>query len=202
MNNLFQLILLWIFVTMFCGAEAQMSDMVKYAQNFKGDFLFTKSWHYPPYIEKDSKTGKFRNQFTGQKAVAADTQHIYQSCNCICDFQGRHKVTYCIAIKNNDTLVLNFTNYDGLGYLKVKIHNGIYGSQFYYTFEAPVQKDQPPNFQTATQKLTLNTTSIEAGQKIKGEINIEFTMDYYLQNGSIEKKPYHFNGLFATTITN
>ena len=202
MNNSIKLILAVIFILLFSVSEAQKPDSVNYSQTISGDFSFTKTWHYPPDIEKDIKTGQFSNQFTGEKVKPADTQHIYQSCNCECDFQGSHQITYCIANISNDTLILTFTNYDGSGYLKVKIFNGICSSQFYYTFVAPIKKNQPVNFQTTGQQLTLNTKSIKLGQKIRGKINVGFTMDYYLQNGTMEKRHFFLNGLFATKIKN
>ncbi len=200
MNNIIRLILPVIFITLISVARAQKPDSVKYSQTISGDFSFTKTWHYPPDIKKDTKSGKFTNLFTGEKVKPADTQHIYQSCNGECDFQGSHKITHCLANISQDTLILTFTNYDGLGYLKVKIFNGIYSSQFYYTFIAPIKKNQPVNFQSIEQHMTLNTKSIKLGQKIKGKITVGFTMDNYLQNGTMEKRQYHLNGLFATKI--
>jgi len=200
MNNFIKLILLVIFISLISVAGAQKPDSVNYSQTISGDFSFTKTWHYPPDIEKDTKTGKFTNLFTGEKVKPADTQHIYQSCNCESDFQGSHQITYCIANISHDTLILTFTNYDRLGYLMVKIFNGICSSQFYFTFEAPIKKNQPVNCVTTIQQLTLNTKSLKLGQKIKGKITVGFTMDYYLQNGTTEKRQYHLNGLFATKI--
>jgi hypothetical protein len=173
---------------------------ITFDRNLRDTFSFVNRWDYPENIIKDESTGQLSRD-DDKPIQSADTVHLYFTANCKTNVQGGFYVRYCFATKNEETIILKFS--DEQGDFASEFYSYIKGDSFYFrpkTVYPMITHGEKISYRVTRQKLILNKNSYVNYDTIIGYIDCEFTETYSAPIRKFESHRLYLRGYIKTPI--
>ena len=148
--------------------------------------------HYDGYVET----------IEGDKIAENDSMHLKHTANCITNQQYEHKIRFCEAELDNNTMILYIHDFTAStnDNLKIKITNRLFQCQYWTTYVAD-RGDEGLIWTTKKQILILDKKEYKKGDTIKGKLKFECLQE--VTNPKYKGRYPHYiriEGVFKTTV--